>query len=106
MRTLRLVKQAAAAGAGRKELPCRVFLALLSWDRELQTFNAVTVRVQNVRVAARRPTKVPALLGVIAACVYSSVARTQYTKIGKQDRTASRLKPSRCQLSFMLAPFL
>jgi hypothetical protein len=69
------------------------------------TFNAVTVALPKLfaeRLADL--TKSPALLGVIAACVYVFGAMTQYT-IGKLlDRHS--LKTVALPLSFMLAPFL
>jgi hypothetical protein len=69
------------------------------------TFNAVTVALP--KLFAERLTdltKSPALLGVIAACVYVFGAMTQYT-IGKLiDRHS--LKTVSLPLSFLLAPFL
>jgi hypothetical protein len=69
------------------------------------TFNAVTVALPKLfaeRLA--NLTSSPALLGVIAACVYVFGAMTQYT-IGKLlDRHS--LKTVALPLSFMLAPFL
>ena len=69
------------------------------------TFNAVTVALPKLfaeRLADL--TTSPALLGVIAACVYVFGAMTQYT-IGKLiDRYS--LKAVSLPLSFMLAPFL
>jgi hypothetical protein len=69
------------------------------------TFNAVTVALP--KLFAERlleVTKSPALLGIIAACVYVFGAMTQYT-IGKLlDRHS--LKTVALPLSFMLAPML
>ena len=69
------------------------------------TFNAVTVALPKLfaeRLADM--TRSPALLGVIAACVYVFGAMTQYT-IGKLiDRYS--LKTVTLPLSFLLAPFL
>ena len=69
------------------------------------TFNAVTVALPKLfaeRLADL--TRSPALLGVIAACVYVFGAMTQYT-IGKLlDRHS--LKAVSLPLSFVLAPFL
>src|SRR5216684_3912370 len=84
----------------------RVFLALLIVVIAISTtFNAVTVALPKLfaeRLADL--TKSPALLGVIAACVYVFGAMTQYT-IGKLiDRYS--LKAVSLPLSFMLAPFL
>src|SRR6201982_1636533 len=69
------------------------------------TFNAVTVALPKLfaeRLAGL--TKSPALLGVIAACVYVFGAMTQYT-IGRLLDHYS-LKTVALPLSFMLAPFL
>jgi MFS family permease len=69
------------------------------------TFNAVTISLPKLfaeRLADL--TASPALLGVIAACVYVFGAMTQYT-IGKLiDRHS--LKAVMLPLSFMLAPFM
>jgi len=69
------------------------------------TFNAVTVALPKLfaeRLADL--TKSPALLGVIAACVYVFGAMTQYTIGRLLDRYS--LKTVALPLSFMLAPFL
>src|ERR1700716_378178 len=69
------------------------------------TFNAVTIAVPKLFAERLSElTRSPALLGVIAACVYVFGAMTQYT-IGKLiDRYS--LKTVSLPLSFMLAPFL
>ena len=84
----------------------RVILALFIVVIAISTtFNAVTVALPKLfaeRLADM--TSSPALLGVIAACVYVFGAMTQYT-IGKLiDRYS--LKAISLPLSFMLAPFL
>ncbi len=99
-------KQAAAQARVAKSDMWRVFLALLIVVIAISTtFNAVTVALPKLfaeRLADL--TKSPALLGVIAACVYVFGAMTQYT-IGKLiDRYS--LKAVSLPLSFMLAPFL
>ena len=99
-------KQAAAqARVARKDM-WRVILALFIVVIAISTtFNAVTVALPKLfaeRLADL--TKSPALLGVIAACVYVFGAMTQYT-VGKLiDRYS--LKAVSLPLSFMLAPFL
>jgi MFS family permease len=69
------------------------------------TFNAVTVVLPKLFAERLSDlTESPALLGLIAACVYVFGAMTQYT-IGKLiDRYS--LKAISLPLSFMLAPFL
>ena len=99
-------RQAAAQARVAKEDMWRVILALLIVVIAISTtFNAVTVALPKLfaeRLADL--TKSPALLGVIAACVYVFGAMTQYT-IGKLlDRYS--LKTVALPLSFMLAPFL
>jgi MFS family permease len=99
-------KQAAAQARVAKEDMWRVILALLIVVIAISTtFNAVTVALPKLfaeRLADL--TESPALLGVIAACVYVFGAMTQYT-IGKLlDRHS--LKTVALPLSFMLAPFL
>src|SRR5438876_4471150 len=99
-------KQAAVQARVAKEDMWRVILALLIVVIAISTtFNAVTVALPKLfaeRLADL--TKSPALLGVIAACVYVFGAMTQYT-IGKLlDRHS--LKTVALPLSFMLAPFL
>ena len=99
-------RQAAAQARVAKEDMWRVILALLIVVIAISTtFNAVTVALPKLfaeRLADM--TGSPALLGVIAACVYVFGAMTQYT-IGKLlDRYS--LKTVALPLSFMLAPFL
>jgi MFS family permease len=99
-------KQAAAQARVAKNDMWRVFVALLIVVLAVSTtFNAVTVALPKLfaeRLAGL--TKSPALLGVIAACVYVFGAMTQYT-IGKLiDRYS--LKAVSLPLSFLLAPFL
>ncbi len=99
-------RQAAAQARVAKEDMWRVILALLIVVIAISTtFNAVTVALPKLfaeRLADM--TRSPALLGVIAACVYVFGAMTQYT-IGKLlDRHS--LKTVALPLSFMLAPFL
>jgi MFS family permease len=99
-------KQAAARARVAKQDMWRVILSLLIVVIAISTtFNAVTVALPKLfaeRLADL--TKSPALLGVIAACVYVFGAMTQYT-IGKLiDRYS--LKTVMLPLSFMLAPFL
>ncbi len=99
-------KQAAAQARVAKEDMWRVILALFIVVIAISTtFNAVTVALPKLfaeRLADL--TASPALLGVIAACVYVFGAMTQYT-IGKLiDRYS--LKAISLPLSFMLAPFL
>jgi MFS family permease len=99
-------RQAAAQARVAKQDMWRVIVALLIVVIAISTtFNAVTVALPKLfaeRLADL--TKSPALLGVIAACVYVFGAMTQYT-IGKLlDRHS--LKTVALPLSFMLAPFL
>src|SRR5580765_6799554 len=99
-------RQAAAQARIAREDAWRLILALLIVVVAISTtFNAVTVALPKLfaeRLADL--TKSPALLGVIAACVYVFGAMTQYT-IGKLiDRYS--LKTVALPLSFMLAPFL
>ena len=99
-------KQAAAQARVAKADMWRVILALFIVVIAISTtFNAVTVALPKLfaeRLADL--TASPALLGVIAACVYVFGAMTQYT-IGKLiDRYS--LKAVSLPLSFMLAPFL
>src|SRR3954462_8845895 len=99
-------KQAAAQARVAKDDMWRVFVALLIVVIAISTtFNAVTISIP--KLFAERLTDLtgsPALLGVIAACVYVFGAMTQYT-IGKLiDRHS--LKAVMLPLSFMLAPFL
>src|SRR3977135_3134493 len=99
-------KQAAAQARVAKTDMWRVFLALLIVVIAISTtFNAVTISLPKLfaeRLADL--TGSPALLGVIAACVYVFGAMTQYT-IGKLiDRYS--LKAIMLPLSFMLAPFM
>ena len=99
-------KQAAAQARVAKQDMWRVILALLIVVIAISTtFNAVTVALPKLfaeRLADL--TKSPALLGVIAACVYVFGAMTQYT-IGKLLDHHS-LKTVSLPLSFVLAPFL
>jgi len=99
-------RQAAAQARVAREDMWRVIFALLIVVIAISTtFNAVTVVLPKLfaeRLAEL--TRSPALLGVIAACVYVFGAMTQYT-IGKLlDRHS--LKTVALPLSFMLAPFL
>src|SRR5260370_12685745 len=99
-------KQAAAQARVARQDMWRVIVALLIVVIAISTtFNAVTVALPKLfaeRLAGL--TQSPALLGVIAACVYVFGAMTQYT-IGKLiDRHS--LKTVMLPLSFMLAPFL
>src|SRR5229473_1390587 len=99
-------KQAAAQARVAKSDMWRVFLALLIVVIAVSTtFNAVTVALPKLFAERLSDlTKSPALLGVIAACVYVFGAMTQYT-IGKLlDRYS--LKTIALPLSFLLAPFL
>ena len=84
----------------------RVILALFIVVIAISTtFNAVTVALPKLfaeRLADM--TKSPALLGVIAACVYVFGAMTQYTIGQLIDRYS--LKAISLPLSFLLAPFL
>lgn len=99
-------RQAAAQARVAKQDMWRVVLALLIVVIAISTtFNAVTVALPKLfaeRLADL--TRSPALLGVIAACVYVFGAMTQYT-IGKLlDRHS--LKTVALPLSFVLAPLL
>ena len=99
-------KQAAAQARVAKADMWRVILALFIVVIAISTtFNAVTVALPKLfaeRLADM--TASPALLGVIAACVYVFGAMTQYT-IGKLiDRYS--LKAISLPLSLLLAPFL
>jgi MFS family permease len=99
-------RQAAAQARVAKQDMWRVILALLIVVIAISTtFNAVTVALPKLfaeRLADL--TRSPALLGVIAACVYVFGAMTQYT-IGKLlDRHS--LKTVALPLSFVLAPLL
>ena len=99
-------KQAAAQARIAKQDMWRVILALLIVVIAISTtFNAITVALPKLfaeRLADL--TKSPALLGVIAACVYVFGAMTQYT-IGRLLDKHS-LKTVSLPLSFVLAPFL
>jgi MFS family permease len=99
-------RQAAAQARVAKQDMWRVVLALFIVVIAISTtFNAVTVALPKLfaeRLADL--TKSPALLGVIAACVYVFGAMTQYT-VGKLlDRHS--LKTVALPLSFVLAPLL
>jgi MFS family permease len=99
-------RQAAAQARVAEQDMWRVILSLLIVVIAISTtFNAVTVALPKLfaeRLAEL--TSSPALLGVIAACVYVFGAMTQYT-IGKLlDRHS--LKAVSLPLSFVLAPFL
>jgi MFS family permease len=99
-------KQAAAQARVAKNDMWRVILALLIVVIAISTtFNAVTVVLPKLFAERLSDlTESPALLGLIAACVYVFGAMTQYT-IGKLiDRYS--LKAISLPLSFMLAPFL
>jgi predicted MFS family arabinose efflux permease len=99
-------KQAAAQARVAKSDMWRVVLALLIVVLAVSTtFNAVTVALPKLFAERLSDlTASPALLGVIAACVYVFGAMTQYT-IGKLiDRYS--LKAVCLPLSFLLAPFL
>lgn len=99
-------KQAAAQARVAKQDMWRVVLSLLIVVVAISTtFNAVTVALPKLfaeRLADL--TRSPALLGVIAACVYVFGAMTQYTIGRLLDRYS--LKTVALPLSFMLAPFL
>src|SRR6202140_2684635 len=99
-------KQAAAQARVAKQDMWRVILALLIVVIAISTtFNAITVALPKLfaeRLADL--TSSPALLGVIAACVYVFGAMTQYTIGRLLDRHS--LKTVALPLSFMLAPFL
>ena len=99
-------KQAAAQARVAKQDMWRVVVALLVVVIAISTtFNAVTVALPKLFAERLADfTNSPALLGVIAACVYVFGAMTQYS-IGKLlDRHS--LKTVALPLSFMLAPFL
>ena len=99
-------RQAAAQARVAKNDMWRVVVALLIVVIAISTtFNAVTVALPKLFAERLSDlTKSPALLGVIAACVYVYGAMTQYT-IGKLiDRYS--LKAVSLPLSFVLAPFL
>jgi MFS family permease len=99
-------KQAAARARVAKSDMWRVILALLVTVIAISTvFNAITVALP--KLFAERlsdVTRSPALLGVIAACVYVFGAATQYN-IGKLIDKHS-LKTVCVPLSLVLAPFL
>jgi MFS family permease len=99
-------KQAAAQARVAKSDMWRVILALLITVIAISTvFNAITVALP--KLFAERlsdMTHSPALLGVIAACVYVFGAATQYN-IGKLIDKHS-LKAVSVPLSLVLAPFL
>jgi MFS family permease len=99
-------KQAAAQARVARQDMWRVILALLIVVIAISTtFNAVTVALPKLfaeRLAAL--TQSPALLGVIAACVYVFGAMTQYTIGRLLDRHS--LKAVALPLSFVLAPLL
>jgi MFS family permease len=99
-------KQAAAQARVAREDMWRVLLALLIVVIAISTtFNAVTVALPKLfaeRLAGL--TQSPALLGLIAACVYVFGAMTQYTIGRLLDRHS--LKTVALPLSFVLAPLL
>ena len=99
-------RQAAAQARVAKEDMWRVIFSLFIVVIAISTtFNAVTVALPKLfaeRLADL--TRSPALLGVIAACVYVFGAMTQYTIGRLLDRYS--LKTVALPLSFMLAPFL
>ena len=99
-------RQAAAQARVAKEDMWRVIFSLFIVVIAISTtFNAVTVALPKLfaeRLADL--TSSPALLGVIAACVYVFGAMTQYTIGRLLDRYS--LKTVALPLSFMLAPFL
>jgi MFS family permease len=99
-------KQAAAQARVAKGDMWRVIVALLIVVLAVSTtFNAVTVALPKLFAERLSDlTRSPALLGVIAACVYVFGAMTQYT-VGKLiDRHS--LKAVALPLSLLLAPFL
>jgi MFS family permease len=99
-------KQAAAQARVAKSDMWRVILSLLIVVIAISTtFNAITVALPKLFAERLSDlTKSPALIGVIAACVYVFGAMTQYT-VGKMiDRYS--LKAVCLPLSFVLAPFL
>ena len=99
-------RQAAAQARVAREDMWRVILSLFIVVIAISTtFNAVTVALPKLfaeRLADL--TSSPALLGVIAACVYVFGAMTQYSIGRLLDRYS--LKTVALPLSFMLAPFL
>lgn len=99
-------RQAAAQARVARQDMWRVILALFIVVIAISTtFNAVTVALPKLfaeRLADL--TKSPALLGVIAACVYVFGAMTQYTIGRLLDRYS--VKTVALPLSFVLAPFL
>lgn len=99
-------KQAVAQARVAKSDMWRVILALLIVVIAISTtFNAITVALPKLFAERLSDlTKSPALIGVIAACVYVFGAMTQLT-VGKLiDRYS--LKAVCLPLSFLLAPFL
>src|ERR1700712_1017643 len=99
-------KQAAAQARVAKSDMWRVILALLVTVIAISTvFNAITVALPKLFAERLQDvTHSPALLGVIAACVYVFGALTQYNIGGLIDRYS--LKAVCLPLSFVLAPFL
>jgi len=99
-------RQAAAQARVAKQDMWRVVLALLIVVIAISTtFNAVTVALPKLFAERLSDlTRSPALLGVIAACVYVFGAMTQYTIGRLLDHYP--LKTVALPLSFMLAPFL
>src|SRR6201999_755585 len=98
-------RQAAAQARVAKQDMWRVILSLLIVVIAISaSFIAVTVGLSKLFAERLEFTKSPALLGVIAACVYVFGAMTQYT-IGKLLDKHS-LKTVALPLSFVLAPFL
>ena len=99
-------KQAAAQSRVAKSDMWRVILALLITVIAISTtFNAVTVALPKLFAERLSDlTQSPALLGIIAACVYVFGALTQYNIGGLIDRYS--LKAVCVPLSFVLAPFL
>ncbi|MDB5652420.1 MAG: Major facilitator superfamily transporter [Tardiphaga sp.] len=99
-------KQAAAQSRVAKSDMWRVVLALLITVVAISTtFNAITVALPKLFAERLSDlTHSPALLGVIAACVYVFGALTQYNIGGLIDRYS--LKAVCLPLSFVLAPFL
>jgi MFS family permease len=99
-------KQAAAQARVARQDMWRVIVALLIVVIAISTtFNAVTVALPKLfaeRLAGL--TQSPALLGVIAACVYVFGAMAQYTIGRLLDRHS--LKTVALPLSFVLAPLL
>jgi MFS family permease len=99
-------KQAAAQARVAPKDMWRVLLALLIVVIAISTtFNAVTVALPKLfaeRLSSL--TQSPALLGLIAACVYVFGAMTQYTIGRLLDRHS--LKTVALPLSFVLAPLL